>query len=118
MPACHAVPFEYNDEVGVVTGGGSWHYQSRAYQFDQPIHPQPQAWQGGYGLLDLDATWQQVYQRPVDLSFFMTNVLDRVYRNSSNNSFELSGFGLQSFTYGPPRMFGFTVKYRFGASAR
>jgi iron complex outermembrane receptor protein len=51
---------------------------------------------------------------PLDLSIFGTNLKDKLYRSGSNN---LSGnVGFASYFYGEPRMYGATLKYRFGAT--
>jgi iron complex outermembrane receptor protein len=66
-------------------------------------------------LLNLQAQWQNMFGRPFDLSFFMTNATDRTY--------VLGGFevyrpvGTSSILYNEPRMFGFRLRYRFGGEA-
>jgi iron complex outermembrane receptor protein len=65
-----------------------------------------------YGVLDLRIDWTNVLDRPVDLAFFMTNALDKTY--AIGGIPEYSQLGIDTITYGEPRMFGFSVKYRFG----
>jgi hypothetical protein len=50
--------------------------------------------------------------RPIDLSFFMTNVANSVHRMGSFNLYE--SVGTVGDVYNPPRMFGFELHYRFG----
>jgi iron complex outermembrane receptor protein len=65
-----------------------------------------------YDLLDLRVDWTNAFEQPVDVGFFMTNALDKTYQSGG---VALGGqLGTQAFTYGEPRMFGFSVKYRFG----
>src|SRR5207253_3107964 len=54
-------------------------------------------------------------RRQIDLSFFMTNVTDRTY---GLGGFEVyRSVGTSSLVYNEPRMFGFRMRYRFGAEA-
>jgi iron complex outermembrane receptor protein len=65
-----------------------------------------------YENLDLRVDWTDFLTYPVDLAFFMTNAQD--------NTHVVGGFpiytqlGFTSLVYNEPRMFGFSVKYRFG----
>jgi iron complex outermembrane receptor protein len=65
-----------------------------------------------YENLDLRIDWTDFLTYPVDLAFFMTNAQD--------NTHVVGGFpiytqlGFTSLVYNEPRMFGFSVKYRFG----
>ncbi len=65
----------------------------------------------GYDLLDLHVDWNNILTYPVDASFFMTNALDTHYIAGTLPLYTLLGFS--SVTWGPPRMFGFSLKYRF-----
>jgi iron complex outermembrane recepter protein len=61
-------------------------------------------------VLNLNATWEDVAQMPVDLSFFMTNVTnERVILQINDNTLR----GFISSTIGEPRMWGFRLKYKF-----
>jgi len=62
-------------------------------------------------LVNLNANWESVFGRPVDLEFFMTNVTDRHYPTYVDNFLFLYGLAAESF--GPPRMFGGRVRYHF-----
>ncbi|HTJ65224.1 MAG TPA: TonB-dependent receptor plug domain-containing protein, partial [Alphaproteobacteria bacterium] len=65
-----------------------------------------------YENLDLRVDWTNVMGNPVDVAFFMTNAQD--------NTHVVGGFpiytqlGFTSLVYNEPRMWGFTMKYRFG----
>ncbi|HLZ07501.1 MAG TPA: OmpA family protein, partial [Chloroflexota bacterium] len=65
-----------------------------------------------YDVLNLRVDWTNVFERPVDVAFFMTNALDHTYATGGVPVYGV--LGLDSFTYSEPRMFGFSVKYRFG----
>jgi iron complex outermembrane receptor protein len=65
-----------------------------------------------YENINLRVDWKNIFGNTVDAAFFMTNVTD--------NTHVIGGFpiyaqlGFTSLVYNEPRMFGFTVKYRFG----
>ncbi len=63
-------------------------------------------------LLNLNADWQAVFRKPIDLSFFMTNVTNEQRITFPGGSFPTIGADVGHVNL--PRMFGFRVKYRFG----
>ena len=73
----------------------------------------PLSLQRNYGLLTLGASWRNVAQYPIDLSFFMTN--------ATNKDYAIGGLplaasvGTSTLAYGAPRMWGFRLAYRFGS---
>ena len=68
--------------------------------------------QPDYGLLDLRVDWNNVEDLPLDASFFMTNVTDKLYQVGHYGIYASSG--LVAAVYGEPRMFGFQLRYHFG----
>jgi len=67
---------------------------------------------GSYGKLDLRVNWNEIMGQPFDLSFFMTNATDNVYATGAYTL--LDSIGVDTRSYGEPRMFGFQATYRFG----
>jgi iron complex outermembrane receptor protein len=65
-----------------------------------------------YQDIDLHADWTGMFGRPVDSSFFMTNATDNLHVTGSIPL--LTVLGATSGAYNAPRMFGFSLKYRFG----
>jgi iron complex outermembrane receptor protein len=63
-------------------------------------------------LVNLNANWDNVLGQPIDLAFFMTNVTNAKVKTNVGSAFNSAGF--EAYFYGPPRMFGFRIKYRFG----
>jgi iron complex outermembrane receptor protein len=61
-------------------------------------------------VLNLNATWENVAQLPVDLSFFMTNVTNEHVILQINDNQQR---GFISATVGEPRMWGFRLRYKF-----
>ncbi len=66
----------------------------------------------GYDLTDLRVDWNNIFGYPVDGSAFVNNLFDATYINGTLPLYTLLGFS--SVSFGPPRMFGFSLKYRFG----
>ncbi|MBV9511568.1 MAG: TonB-dependent receptor, partial [Caulobacteraceae bacterium] len=105
---------------GTVTVGGDYVYQTAVALTDNSwpasqVGASNSDTQGAYGLLNFDATWTNFMSKPIDFSLFVTNATNQVYRIGSDDlSYD---FGLVSSIYGEPRMFGGSVKYRFGAGS-
>jgi iron complex outermembrane receptor protein len=97
-------------DVGDVSVGANWTWQSRTtYRFGPNLQP-------AYGLLAIQAEWNHIFQRPIGLSFFMTNALNELYTVNSYDFTQgsLGILGTRTDVYGPPRMFGFRLHYDFG----
>jgi len=78
----------------------------------QYVTPSPFSILPSYDKLDLRIDWMNVMGHPFDAAFFMTNATDNLY---FTGGYPLYGFlGIDTKTYGAPRMFGFQLKYRFG----
>jgi iron complex outermembrane receptor protein len=66
----------------------------------------------GYGLVDLNVDWTNVFGYPVDASFFMSNVTDTLAKVGNVGIYNTQGY--VDVIYNEPQMWGFRVKYRFG----
>jgi iron complex outermembrane receptor protein len=66
----------------------------------------------GYHLVNARLDWRDVMQQGFDLSFFVNNVTDEYYGTYMIGS--LSNFGMATTVFGPPRMFGATLRVPFG----
>ncbi len=64
----------------------------------------------GVGNVSLD--WRDVMGKPATLTAFVENVTDKVYKVASTLSGSAPGF--HSVSYGPPRMYGVRLRYKFG----
>ena len=102
---------------GSITMGGSWNYQTsvaltdNSYEAAQAGEPNAPL-QPAYSLLNFDATWSNFLGKPIDLSLFITNATNQTYAVGST---DLSyNFGISGYLYGEPRMFGGSIKWRFG----
>ena len=102
------------EEIGDVSVGGHLAYQSSVALNDTSAL-NPEAVQSGYTTLDLNASWTQIMGRPVDLTFFITNVTDKLYRAGSDDLLQTSSLGIQPAIWAPDReladeAFGATLK--------
>jgi iron complex outermembrane receptor protein len=101
-----------DESIGDVALSGTYSWYGHQYntQLLGEIYPiQP-----SYENINLRVDWTDVYTYPVDLSFFMTNVTDNVHVVGATALYVSLGF--TSVAYDPPRMFGFSAKYRFSAN--
>jgi iron complex outermembrane receptor protein len=69
----------------------------------------PRLVQPGFGIVNAYASFSTQDER-WDFALFGTNLTDERYRLSGNSSI---GFGLAESTFGAPREWGATLRYRF-----
>jgi iron complex outermembrane recepter protein len=65
-----------------------------------------------YENFDLRVDWTNFFGQPIDLGAFVTNLTDNTHITGLQTIYTTLGF--TSAAYNAPRMFGFSVKYRFG----
>jgi iron complex outermembrane receptor protein len=70
-----------------------------------PIRP-------SFDQLDISVDWTNILGYSLDGRFFMTNALDQTHVEAAFPLY--SQLGYTALVYNEPRMFGFTLKYRFG----
>jgi len=99
--------------IGEVTVGGNLYHQSSEALNDTSIL-NPDAVQPAYTLVNLDANWDHVMGTPITLGFFMTNVANTLYLVGDNSLSHNASVGTSANIWGPPRMFGFSMRYTFG----
>lgn len=104
------------DSWGEMSVGGLMYHQSTVALTDTSVL-NPQSLEKPYTTLDLTANWRNVLGQPVDLAVFVTNVTDKTYRIGTNNLMQNSSLGILGNIYAAPRMWGASVKYRFGSDA-
>jgi len=104
-----------DQSVGDVAVQMSYSFEGHQYVATQP-QGEIYSYLPSYDELDARIDWKDVYGYPVDASFFMTNVTDDTHPTGAIAIYASLGF--TSLTYNEPRMFGFSLKYRFnGAKA-
>ena len=67
----------------------------------------------GYGNLNLRADWANVFNSDFDVAFFVRNATDDLHAVALNSYYAF--VGTASAVYSEPRMWGASVRYRFGA---
>jgi iron complex outermembrane receptor protein len=65
-----------------------------------------------HGLLNLSLGWNEMFGSAVDLTLYATNALDEDYQTYVIAE---SSLGYYGHSYGPPRLWGARVSYKFGA---
>jgi iron complex outermembrane receptor protein len=65
----------------------------------------------GYGLINLQINWRGILESPADVSVFITNLTDKLYRTGIVNTVNSYGFAVAY--YGNPMMFGASLRYHF-----
>jgi len=63
-------------------------------------------------LLNLNAGWSSIMNKPVDLGFFVTNVTNKQYYSYVPGI--AIGTGFETAVLGEPRMYGARIRLRFG----
>ena len=96
-------------EAGDVSLQASYVHTGRIQYATSDIEPYGN--EPGYGLVDLNVEWNNVFQQPVDATFFMTNVTDNLVKLGNVGIYNSSGY--VSAIYNEPQMWGFKLKYRF-----
>ncbi|WP_168854171.1 TonB-dependent receptor [Novosphingobium sp. ERN07] len=105
------------EDIGQISFGGLLYHQSSVALTDTS-KLNPQSIEKPYTTLDLTANWRNVMGQPVDLGVFVTNVTDKTYRIGANNLLQRSSLGVLGNIYAAPRMWGVSLKYRFGDDAK
>jgi iron complex outermembrane receptor protein len=94
---------------GDISAALTWSWQSHVVQ---GLLIDPVDTVSAYSLMDMHVDWKNIFGRPFDASFFITNLTDTVYRVGE---LDLAGsLGLATAIYNEPRMIGVQLKYRFG----
>jgi iron complex outermembrane receptor protein len=96
------------EDLGRFTIGGTYVYTDpQLVERDNPFGTIPAT-----SLLSFHAEWTNMFQKPVDLSFFMTNATNKFYWSSMVDLTESAGWATR--TLAEPRMYGFRLRYHFG----
>jgi iron complex outermembrane receptor protein len=101
------------EEAGDVSVQASYVHTGRIQYATSDIEPYGN--EPGYGLVDFNVDWNNVFSQPIDLNFFMSNALDNIAKIGNVGIYNSSGY--VSAIYNEPQMWGFKVKYRFGGES-
>jgi iron complex outermembrane receptor protein len=102
------------ESIGKVSGSATYTYTSRMvtnYVDAQQTNPliTPLSVLPSLGLLNLNATWASIFNSPIDVSLFVTNVTDKQYLTFVAGLYPTTGF--ETGELGQPRMFGARIRY-------
>ena len=96
------------ETIGEVTIGGTFvHTAKQQSNISSPIGLLPST-----DLLNLNLSWRDVGEQPIDISFFVTNVTNEKTWLAGGGFF--NSFGFDSSPLNEPRMWGMRVKYKIG----
>jgi iron complex outermembrane receptor protein len=98
------------EEAGDVSVQASYVHTGRIQYSTADVEPYGN--EPGYGLVDLNVDWDNVFRQPIDVSFFMTNVTDTLAKVGNVGIYNTQGY--VDVIYNEPQMWGFRLKYRFG----
>jgi iron complex outermembrane receptor protein len=111
VQAAYDLPVD--ESIGRVRAYVNANYQSHYLTTDQQ---QPTVYRiGDYALVNLGVNWNSIYNKPIDLEFYMTNVTN-TEAIAAGQVFYYST-GTADASYIEPRMVGFRVRYHFGGGA-
>ena len=99
------------DRVGTLALSANYAYQSdfsTAQTNQSYIRSIP-----SYGVLNLSADVNRIAGTALDVSLFATNVTDKVYETGTADFYN-QPFGVATYTYGEPSMYGLRLTYHFG----
>ncbi|MBK8993951.1 MAG: TonB-dependent receptor [Gammaproteobacteria bacterium] len=114
LTARYSVPL--GDAFGELILIGNVNYRDEQYS-SATTHPRddPRAMIESYHVFNLSAEWNGIMGSSVDARAFVNNVADETYRlNNYIGLQQASGF--TNSIYGEPRMYGLSLRYRFGGA--
>ncbi|MDP9139246.1 MAG: TonB-dependent receptor [Pseudomonadota bacterium] len=97
------------DHWGKVELGGTYAYTGA--QRVAATSSSPYAVLEGFGLLNININWSDIFGEPYDISLFATNVLDKEYVVFTTGTYR--PLGIESRNVGAPRMIGARLRYNF-----
>ena len=110
----YTLPFVSSD-VGKITFGGTFSHTDKelANYSDRTLTAYAAySWLPATDLLDLHASWNSIYGKPVDVQVFATNVTGQKYYTSVPG-IATAGLGFETIALGQPTMYGVRLKYHW-----
>jgi iron complex outermembrane receptor protein len=103
------------DGIGDVVLFGSVNYRGEVYG-GATMHPddEPRGWVDAYHVYNVSAEWNGIMGSSFDVRAFVNNVADDTYVLANYTGYANSS-GFTNDMYGEPRMWGVSLRYRFGA---
>jgi iron complex outermembrane receptor protein len=104
-----------NQDLGLISASATWLWQAKnALELTSASDiGSPGAYMPAFGVLNVAADWRSMFGKPLDLSLFMSNALNKVYVIGGSDLYTLAGY--VTVKYGDPRLFGLRLRYHFGS---
>jgi len=103
--------------IGDIITGGRFSYLSRQYTSPTNLPSQtPFGYLSPYGTANFTVDWKKIMGSSVDGQFFINNAFNKLFRISDAGQYASASY--DAGIYGPPMMFGFQARYRFGGFAK
>jgi iron complex outermembrane receptor protein len=112
LSATYTLPFD--DSIGKISLGATYTHTDKFFADTNPALPEVLQIMPASDLLNLNVGWNGVLGSPIDASFFATNVTNQIYPITSAGASYLSG-GIGNVNIAPPRIYGFRLRFNFGA---
>lgn len=105
--------FEIGD-AGEVVLNGTYSHASRTWAAPTSL-PEglPSGYLDSYDLFNASVDWNSIAGSSIDARIFVTNLTNTTYRISNSNGDDGS-LGYSTSIYNEPRMYGLSIRYRFG----
>jgi len=106
-----------HSSVGEVHVGGNLYYTAKNFELGTDIAAGTVP---AYTVYNANVTWDNVMGRSFDITLFVNNLTNKTYISTIASNYMdagSGGFGFSAVYYAPPRMFGASLKYRFGTGA-
>jgi iron complex outermembrane receptor protein len=100
-----------DESWGQIALGLAWSWTG--HQSISPLANEPISGIAHYENFDIRADWTDMFGQPIDSAFYMTNATDNIHLTGVTPIYTV--LGITSGSYSAPRMFGFSLKYRFGS---
>jgi iron complex outermembrane receptor protein len=97
---------------GYLEASLTYTWTDRQYSASSPPEAEPKAWLPSFGLLNASLNWSRILGTALDLQVFGTNLLNKEWRISNSNQWNLTYF--QSSIYSEPRIIGVNLSYAWG----
>ncbi|MET0238834.1 MAG: TonB-dependent receptor [Sphingobium sp.] len=96
-----------------ISFGGDWYFTDSQYVVTTG-YLTPEVQTPAYNVLNLDFTLSNIGGSPVDITVFGTNVTNRTYVSTVSSVSQMGSLGIAQYGFGAPRMYGVSMRYRFG----
>jgi len=101
-----------NPDWGMLEASATYSWTARQYGASPPPDAEPRAWLPSFDLLNASLNWMQVFGSRLDVQLFGSNLLNKEWRISNSNQWNLTYF--QSSIYSEPRIIGVNLNYSWG----